>query len=82
MREIPTDTAIITWANEGIRLQHPMLYKVLENIPELSLVKLYKEISKRTVSERSNATASLIVNRRYCYSEEIERREGGHMLAN
>ena len=27
--EVPTDTAIITVAEEGIRLQHPMLYQVL-----------------------------------------------------
>ena len=50
---------------------------------DLSLGKLYKEISKRLVSERTVATASLTVNRRYCYSgEDVERREGGHVLAN
>ena len=51
-----TDTTIITVAKEGIRLQYPMLYQVLEIISDLSLDKLCKEISKRTVSERSFAT--------------------------
>ena len=60
-----------------------MLYQVLEIMPDLSLDKLYKEINKRTVSERSIATASLTVNGRYRYSgEDVEHREGGHVLAN
>ena len=58
-REVPTDTAIITVVKKGIRLQHPMLYHVLETMLDLSLDKLNKEIRKRTVSERSVATASL-----------------------
>ena len=62
-REVPTDTAIVIVAKEEIRLQHSMLYQVLEIMPDLPLDNLYKEISKRTVSERSVATASLTVNR-------------------
>ena len=59
-----------------------MLYQVLEIIPDLSLDKLYKEINKRIVSERLVATASLTVNGRYCYFvENVDRREGGHVLA-
>ena len=60
-----------------------MLYQVLEIMPDLSLDKLYKKISKRTVSETLVATASLTVNGRYCYSgEDVEHREDGHVVAN
>ena len=65
-------------AKEGIRLQHLMLYQVLEIMPDLSLDKLYEEISKLKVIERSVATASLTVNGRYCYCysrDDIEHRE-------
>ena len=59
--EVTTDTTIITVAKEGIRPQHPMLYQILEIMYDLSLDKLYKEISRRTVSERSVPTAFFIV---------------------
>ena len=39
-REIPTDIAITSVAKEGIKLQHPTLYQVLEITPDLSLDKL------------------------------------------
>ena len=59
---------IITVAKEGIGLQHQTLYQVLVIMPEFSLDKLYKKISKRTASEKSVAIASLPVNGRYYYS--------------
>ena len=62
--KVPTNTTTITVAKEGIRLQHPMLYQLLEIMPDLSLDKLNTEISKRTVSERSIATKLRIAKRR------------------
>ena len=76
-REVPTGMTIITVAKEEIRLQHVTLYQLLEIMLNLSLDKLYKAISKWTVSERSVATKSLTVNGRYCHSgDDVERRDG------
>ena len=60
-----------------------MLNQVLEIMSDVSLDKLYKEISKRAVSERSVAIALLTVNGRYCYSgDDVECCEDGQVLPN
>ena len=70
-REIPTDTAIITVAKEGIRLQHPMLYQVLEIMPYLSLDKLNKQISQQTVSleePKGGGVSNSLVPKNSCWN--------------
>ena len=76
-REVSTDMTIIAVAKEVIRLQLPTLYQMLEIMPDLSLDKLHEKISKRTVNERSVATASLTVNGRYCFSRDDVEHLGG-----
>ena len=61
----PNDRTIITGSKEAVNLQQLMFYPVLDIMTDLSHDKLYKETSKRTVSEKS---VSMALIARYCQS--------------